>query len=84
MPQYLRVSTGDEVTVNAFQPPLEGFSVALLSLELEFVQKRRSPAPMEIDAKSLAKHILARYTGQVLSIEALFWEAIILQLRVPK
>ena len=46
-----------------FQPPHDGFGVALLSLELDYVSKRRATAA-EYDAKALAKHILARYVGQ--------------------
>ena len=61
--QCLRLSAGDQVTVSPFQPPRDGFGAALLSLELGYVSKRASPA--EYDAKTLAKHILTRYVGQV-------------------
>lgn len=40
--------------------------MALLSLELDYVSKRRATAA-EYDAKALAKHILARYVGQARS-----------------
>ncbi len=61
--QTLRLSSGDQVTVSPFQPPRDGFGAALLSLELGYVSKRASAA--EYDAKTLAKHILTRYVGQV-------------------
>ena len=52
--------------VAAFRPPaLEGFGIAMLSAELEYVQKRRTPTQTELDASTLAKHILSRYAGQV-------------------
>ena len=63
--QCLRLSSGDQVAVSPFQPPREGFGAALLSLELDYVSKRRAAAATEYDAKTLAKHILARYVGQV-------------------
>lgn len=63
--QCLRLSSGDQVTVTPFQPPRDGFGAALLSLELDYVSKRRAAAATEYDAKALAKHILARYVGQV-------------------
>lgn len=54
------------MTVTAFQmPPMDTFGIAMLSAELEYVQKRRSPTQTELDAKALAKHIQSRYTGQV-------------------
>lgn len=66
--QALRLSGGDTASVAAFQlPPLDGFGIAMLSAELEYVQKRRSPTQTELDAKVLAKHILSRYSGQVRS-----------------
>ena len=49
--------------MSPFQPPRDGFGAALLSLELGYVSKRASAA--EYDAKTLAKHILTRYVGQV-------------------
>ena len=61
--QCLRLSSGDNVAVSPFQPPREGFGAALLSLELGYVSKRAAAA--EYDAKTLAKHILTRYVGQV-------------------
>ena len=48
-------------------PALEGFGIAMLSVELEYVQKRRSPTQTDLDASTLAKHILSRYVGQVSS-----------------
>lgn len=47
------------------QPALEGFGIAMLSAELEYVSKRRSPTQTDLDASALAKHILSRYVGQV-------------------
>ena len=54
-----------------FQPPRDGFGAALLSLELGYVSKRASAA--EYDAKTLAKHILTRYVGQVCCPRAAYW-----------
>ena len=64
--QTLRVSGGDTVAVVPFRPPaLEGFGIALLSMELEYVSKRRTLTQTDLDASTLAKHILSRYVGQV-------------------
>ena len=68
--QCLRLSSGDQVPVTPFQPPNDGFGVALLSLELDYVSKRRATAA-EYDAKTLAKHILARYIGQARTCSAI-------------
>ena len=69
--QLLRLSGGDEVAVVPFRlPPVDGFGIALLSVELEYVQKRRSPTQTDLDASTLAKHILSRYVGQVSGLSA--------------
>nr|DAD22888.1 TPA_asm: hypothetical protein HUJ06_024351 [Nelumbo nucifera] len=60
--RYARVSTGDTVSASRFIPP-DGFNLALLTLELEFVKKGTKSE--QIDANLLSQQFHKRFINQV-------------------
>ncbi|KVI03038.1 AAA+ ATPase domain-containing protein [Cynara cardunculus var. scolymus] len=60
--RHARVSTGDSVSVSRFIPP-EGFNIALLTLELEFVKKGNKEE--QVDAVLLAQQLKKRFVNQI-------------------
>ncbi|XP_024975861.1 vesicle-fusing ATPase-like [Cynara cardunculus var. scolymus] len=62
--RHARVSTGDSVSVSRFIPP-EGFNIALLTLELEFVKKGNKEE--QVDAVLLAQQLKKRFVNQVMT-----------------
>lgn len=62
--RYARVSTGDAVSVSRFTPP-ENFTLALLTLELEFVKKGTKEE--QVDAVHLAQQIRRRFNNQIMT-----------------
>ncbi|XP_020257515.1 vesicle-fusing ATPase-like [Asparagus officinalis] len=64
--RYAKVSTEDQISVSRFVPP-ENFSLAMLSVELEFVVKRANRAE-QIDAINLAQQLRKRFADQVMTV----------------
>ncbi|XP_010260512.1 PREDICTED: vesicle-fusing ATPase-like [Nelumbo nucifera] len=62
--RYARVSTGDTVSASRFIPP-DGFNLALLTLELEFVKKGTKSE--QIDANLLSQQFHKRFINQVMT-----------------
>lgn len=62
--RHAKVSTGDTISVNRFVPP-EDFSLALLTLELEFVKKGTKDE--QVDAKQLSQQLQKRFINQVMT-----------------
>ncbi|XP_047311243.1 vesicle-fusing ATPase [Impatiens glandulifera] len=62
--RYARVSTGDPVSVTRFTPP-EEFTLALLTLELEFVKKGTKEE--QVDAAHLSQQIRKRFNNQIMT-----------------
>ncbi|KAK3431413.1 hypothetical protein EUGRSUZ_E03294 [Eucalyptus grandis] len=62
--RYLRVSTGDSISVSRFVPP-ENFDLALLTLELEFV--KRGAKNEQVDAALLANQLRKKFKDQVMT-----------------
>ncbi|KAK4759756.1 hypothetical protein SAY87_022887 [Trapa incisa] len=63
--RHARVSTGDTVSVSRFIPP-DDFSLALLTLELEFVKKGAKSE--QIDAVLLANQLRKKFNNQVMTV----------------
>ncbi|KAK9674096.1 hypothetical protein RND81_12G211100 [Saponaria officinalis] len=64
--KYLRVSTGDKISVKRFIPP-EDFALALLTLELDYVSRARATNE-QIDAVVVAQLLKRRFIDQVLTV----------------
>uniref|UniRef100_A0A7C9F876 Vesicle-fusing ATPase n=1 Tax=Opuntia streptacantha TaxID=393608 RepID=A0A7C9F876_OPUST len=64
--KYLRVSTGDTISVRRFIPP-ENFNLALLTLELDFLSKGKAREE-QVDAVVVAQLLKRRLIGQVMTV----------------
>ncbi|GAB2229919.1 hypothetical protein Droror1_Dr00014175 [Drosera rotundifolia] len=65
--RFLRVSTADRVEVRRFVPPEgEGFGLAVLRLELDFV--KRGGTDETVDAVEVGKWIRKKYVDQVMTV----------------
>ncbi|TQD71138.1 hypothetical protein C1H46_043333 [Malus baccata] len=62
--RHARVSSGDSVSVSRFVPP-EDFSLALLTLDLEFVKKGTKSE--QVDAVRLSAQLKKRFINQVMT-----------------
>eukprot|EP00192_Tetraselmis_astigmatica_P006746 CAMPEP_0117653924 /NCGR_PEP_ID=MMETSP0804-20121206/3461_1 /TAXON_ID=1074897 /ORGANISM="Tetraselmis astigmatica, Strain CCMP880" /LENGTH=722 /DNA_ID=CAMNT_0005460153 /DNA_START=175 /DNA_END=2343 /DNA_ORIENTATION=- len=61
-----RVSAGDVVEVDSFQPPKGGFDAVVLTLEVGFV-RNKGDKQEQVDAKVLANQMTRQYINQVFS-----------------
>ncbi|PKA65358.1 Vesicle-fusing ATPase [Apostasia shenzhenica] len=63
--RHTKVSAGDQISVAPFVPP-EDFSLALLTLELDYV-KAKTNRNEQLDAVILAQHLRKKFVNQVMT-----------------
>ncbi len=64
--QYVRVSNGDSVNVSTI--PMASLDQAVLvTLEINYLVRKKSAIPQEMDAQELTAVFQKRFTGQVLN-----------------
>lgn len=64
--KYLRVSTGDRISVRSFVPP-QDFKLAVLTLELDYVSKAKA-RDEQVDAVVVTQLIKRRLVDQILTV----------------
>ena len=53
----------------AFTPPMHGFMIGVINVEIDFVSKKPVRGPeIEVDAPAVSEHLLSRFTSQVFTV----------------